>query len=63
MNINYFGPVRLTNFFVKKMIEDNNQRSSLGKKKRQFSIVNIGSVQSYLGIPYRSVCKIAKSNF
>lgn len=57
MNINYFGAVRLTNYCVKKMIEDNNQRSSLNKKKRQFSIVNIGSVQSYLGIPYRSVCK------
>lgn len=25
-------------------------------KTRQYSIVNVGSVQSYLGIPYRSAC-------
>lgn len=56
MNINYFGAVRLTNYFVNKMIKDNNERSSMNQKSRQFSIVNIGSVQSYLGIPYRSVC-------
>lgn len=30
------------------MVEDN--------VKRDYAIVNIGSVQSYIGIPYRSAC-------
>ncbi|CAF0803652.1 unnamed protein product [Brachionus calyciflorus] len=55
MNINYYGAVRLTNYFVNKMIQDNNERSKAEQKRRQYSIVNIGSVQSYLGLPYRSV--------
>lgn len=57
MNVNFFGPVRLTNFIVNHMIEDNQKKTSVRQRKRHFSIVNIGSVQSYLGLPYRSICK------
>ena len=39
------------------MLKENNKNKSLGLKTRPYSIVNIGSVQSYLGIPYRSACK------
>jgi len=43
--------IRLTNLVLSYMIKDSS-------KKRQYSIVNVGSVQSYLGIPYRSACYI-----
>lgn len=56
MDINFFGAVRLTNFVVNRMIEDNQQKTSSKQRKRAFSIVNVGSIQSYLGIPYRSIC-------
>lgn len=52
MNVNFFGAVRLTNLVVKQMIKENAKTSS--PTKRNYSIVNIGSVQSYVGIPYRS---------
>lgn len=51
MDINFFGAVRLTNLIVNNMIK-NNEKSS--NSRRRYSIVNIGSVQSYLGLPYRS---------
>jgi dehydrogenase/reductase SDR family protein 7B len=54
MEVNFFGVVRLTNLILSYMIKDNNRNSNLKLKKRSYSIVNIGSVQSYLGIPYRA---------
>ena len=41
MEVNFFGVIRLTNLVLSHMIED--------KDKREYSIVNVGSVQSYLG--------------
>jgi len=57
MNVNFFGAVRLTNLLVNQMVKDNETNTSLKLPRRNYSIVNIGSVQSYLGIPYRSACK------
>ncbi len=55
MDINFFGIVRLTNLLVTSVVNENQQ---VPKKERQIcSIVNIGSVQSYLATPYRSACK------
>lgn len=54
MNVNFFGAVRLTNSIVNHMIKDNDVKSGLKEMKRNYSIVNIGSVQSYLGTPFRS---------
>ncbi len=63
MNVNFFGAVRLTNLLVNQMIEDNQKNSIQNLPRRDYSIVNIGSVQSYLGIPYRSACKHLKFKF
>jgi short-subunit dehydrogenase len=41
MDVNFFGVIRLTNLILSYMIEDTT--------KRDYSIVNVGSVQSYLG--------------
>lgn len=54
INVNFLGIVRLTNLVLSYMIKDNDKNTKLNLPKRNFSIVNIGSVQSYLGIPYRS---------
>lgn len=53
MDVNFFGVIRLTNLIVAKMVEENEKNKS---RRRDYSIVNVGSVQSYLGIPYRSAC-------
>ena len=53
MDVNYFGAVRLTNLVVNSLIKENNS----GNPRRNYTIVNIGSIQSYLGLPYRSACK------
>lgn len=58
INVNFLGIVRLTNLVLSYMIKDNDKNTKLNLPKRNFSIVNIGSVQSYLGIPYRSACMI-----
>ena len=50
MQVNFFGVVRLTNLVLDYMLKDS--------KKRNYSIVNVGSVQSYLGIPFRGPCKL-----
>ncbi len=57
MDVNFFGLFRLTNLILNNMIEENKKSNS---KRSIYSIVNIGSVQSYIGIPYRSACKIDK---
>ena len=44
------------------MIKDNEQMANANVHKRSYSIVNIGSVQSYLGTPYRSACKFPYEN-
>jgi dehydrogenase/reductase SDR family protein 7B len=54
MNVNFFGAVRLTNLVVNQMIKDNEKNSPDSTARGKYSIVNIGSVQSYVGIPYRS---------
>jgi len=54
MNVNFLGAVCLTNLIVNHMIKDNESKSSLNEKRRNYSIVNIGSVQSYIGTPFRS---------
>ena len=56
MDVNFYGVVRLTNLVLSYMIEDNLQKDSAKLKRKNYSIVNIGSVQSYLGIPYRGPC-------
>ena len=56
MNVNYLGPIRLTNLIVKNMIDDDTKVNKANLPQKDYSIVNIGSVQSYLGIPYRSAC-------
>ena len=64
MDVNFYGVVRLTNLVLSYMIEDNLQKDSAKLKRKNYSIVNIGSVQSYLGIPYRGPCKsFFKINF
>ena len=64
MDVNFYGVVRLTNLVLSYMIEDNLQKDSAKLKRKNYSIVNIGSVQSYLGIPYRGPCtSFFKINF
>jgi short-subunit dehydrogenase len=58
LEVNFFGPVRLTNMVVNHMIEDNKENDRLNRSRRAYSIVNIGSVQSYIGTPYRGPCTI-----
>ncbi len=57
MEINFFGAVRMTNLVVSKMIEENIENARTKTKKRTFTIVNVGSLQSFLGQPYRGPCK------
>jgi short-subunit dehydrogenase len=57
MDINFFGAVRLTNLVVNKMIEENTDSLRSKMKKRAFTIVNVGSLQSFLGQPFRGPCK------
>lgn len=54
MDVNYFGAVRLSNIVVNQMIKENKKKLN---PQNQYSIVNVGSVQSLLAIPYRSACK------
>jgi hypothetical protein len=57
MDVNYFGAVRLTNFLVKYMMQENEKLKTNPVYRPEYFIVNIGSVQSLLSIPYRSACK------
>jgi dehydrogenase/reductase SDR family protein 7B len=59
MEVNYFGVIRLTNLIVKQMIEDNRMCRNTSHRP-EFAIVNIGSVQSILAIPYRSAYAASK---
>ena len=54
MDVNFFGAVRLSNIVVSQMIKENQKKVN---PQNQYSIVNVGSVQSLLAIPYRSACK------
>ncbi len=56
-SINLFGAIQLTNFVLKHMIDDDSQNDAVSKNRRQYTILNVGSVQSYIAIPYRSACK------
>jgi dehydrogenase/reductase SDR family protein 7B len=60
MNINFFGAVRLTNLIVQQMVEEDDKNILSGSKRRNYAIVNVGSVQSYLAIPYRSAYTSSK---
>ena len=40
------------------MIEETDQAKRENVLARTYSIVNIGSIQSYIGIPYRAPCNI-----
>ena len=57
MDVNFLGHVRLTNILVNQMIEENKRNDKIKVKKPDYSIVNIGSVQSFLGTPFRAPCK------
>jgi short-subunit dehydrogenase len=59
MEINFYGAVKLTNLVVKTMIDENRKKPT--NRSKQYSIVNVGSVQSYLGMPYRSVCEFTST--
>lgn len=54
MDVNYYGPIKLTNFIIDYIINNNYQLDN------KYSIVNIGSVQSLLSIPYRSAYSASK---
>ena len=56
MDVNFFGPFRLTNILLKHIFEDNYQRDRAKLERNKYSIVNVGSVQSYLAIPHRAAC-------
>ena len=57
MQVNFFGVVRLTNLVLSYMLKDNSKNVTQKIRRRNYSIVNVGSVQSYLAIPYRGPCK------
>jgi NAD(P)-dependent dehydrogenase (short-subunit alcohol dehydrogenase family) len=63
MDINFFGAVRLTNLVVNRMIEENIENARSKTKKRAYTIVNVGSIQSFLGQPFRGPCKKKSYNF
>ena len=58
MDVNFFGPVRLTNILLAHMFEDNLRCDKAKLKRKDYSIVNVGSVQSYLAIPHRAACNL-----
>ena len=57
MEVNFFGAIRLTNLVLEHMIAENARSDAAARPRRQCTIVNVGSVQSYIAIPYRSACK------
>ena len=57
MQVNFFGVIRLTNLVLSYMLKDNAKNVAQKIRRRNYSIVNVGSVQSYLAIPYRGPCK------
>jgi short-subunit dehydrogenase len=64
MQVNFFGVIRLTNLVLSYMLKDNAKNVAQKIRRRNYSIVNVGSVQSYLAIPYRGPCKkMFKHNF
>ena len=56
MQVNFFGVIRLTNLVLSYMLKDDAKSASQKSRRRNYSIVNVGSVQSYLGLPYRGPC-------
>lgn len=60
MNTNFFGAVRLTRLIVQHMIDEDEKNKQAKLRRRNYSIVNVGSVQSYLAIPYRSAYTASK---
>lgn len=57
MDVNFFGAVRLSNIVVNQMIKENQKKVN---PQNKYSIVNVGSVQSLLVIPYRSAYAASK---
>ena len=55
MEVNLWGPVRLMQIMIKLIMRDNQERDKLSRN--EYSIVNIGSLQSYFALPHRAACK------
>lgn len=56
MDVNFYGPIKLSRLILNYMIKENNKNID-NINKHKFAIINIGSVLSLISAPYKSACK------